>query len=341
MAELGYYVHHHGAGHGARAVAIASALQVPVTLFGSRRPDGVLPANVQWVQLPMDYAEGVSSPAIESLHYAPLGVRGLNQRMAILAQWFEQHWPCLLVVDVSVEVALLARLCSVPTVYLRQHGTRDDAAHRLAYETAQGLLAPYPQAMATPGDPWAAKTYHSGWLSRYNGRPAGEAAGGTVLLISGHGGSGLSAEYAQAVALQCPDWQVRVAGPTPAASGGANLHWLGVLADPADEMQRAEVVVGSASDSLVSEAAALGCRYVAVGEQRPFAEQRDQARRLSACNAALGLEEGWPAAERWPALLARARTLNGRTWRQWADPEAARRAARWLETQLARLQPLS
>lgn len=341
MAELGYYVHHHGAGHGARALAIARALQVPVTLFGSRRPGGVLPTNVQWVELPMDYAEGVSSPALSGLHYAPLGVRGLNQRMAILTQWFEQHWPCLLVVDVSVEVALLARLCSVPTVYLRQHGERNDGAHQLAYEAAQGLLAPYPQAMAAADDPWAGKTFHSGWLSRYNGRSAGQAERGSLLLISGHGGSGLSAEYAQAVARQCPEWQVRIAGPTPAAEGPANLHWLGVLADPAAEMQRAEVVVGSASDSLVSEAAALGCRYVAIGEQRPFVEQSDQARRLSACGVALGLEEGWPAAERWPALLDQARTLDGRAWQQWADPDAAHHAARWLENELARFQPPS
>ncbi|UFH51582.1 hypothetical protein [Pseudomonas sp. KNUC1026] len=322
--------------------AIARALEVPVTLFGSRKPDGVLPSNVRWVELPLDYVEGVSEPGLRQPALRPCRAYAAStSASATLAQWFEQHWPCLLVVDVSVEVALLARLCSVPTIYLRQHGERSDSAHRLAYDTAQGLLAPYPQAMAAAGDPWAGKTFHSGWLSRYNGRVVREAEPGTVLLISGHGGSGLSAGYARAVARQCPAWQVRVAGPTSMGEGSANLQWLGVLADPADEMQRAEIVVGSASDSLVSEAAALGCRYVAVGEQRPFDEQSDQARRLDAWGAALGLEEGWPAAERWPALLEQARALDGLAWQQGAPPEAARRAARWLQAQLAQVQPPS
>ncbi|WP_238935199.1 hypothetical protein [Pseudomonas typographi] len=328
---IGYYVHHHGAGHGARALAIATALNGPVSLIGSRLPEGPWPAHVSALELPADTCDGMQAERFDVLHYAPLAVPGLRQRMARLAQWFDQHWPCLLVVDVSVEVALLARLCSVPTVYMRQHGERGDAAHCLAYATARGLLAPYPKAMALAEDPWRGKTLYSGWLSRYNGRAMATVQPYRVLVICGHGGTGLNAALLEAVARVCPQWHFEVAGALAPGRPAANLHWLGVQADPAAAMQRAEVVVGSASDSLVSEAAALGCRYIAVAEARPFDEQRWQARRLAQLGVALGLEGGWPAPEQWPALLAEARLLQPQRWRAWADEHAAARAAHALQ----------
>jgi predicted glycosyltransferase len=338
--NVGYYVHHHGAGHGVRAASIAQALQVPVTLIGSQLPEA-LPAGVQRLQLPGDTARGMRVERFDALHYAPLAVDGVRERMAMLAQWFSEHWPCLLVVDVSVEIAVFARLCAVPVIYIRQHGTRDDAAHRLAYESASALLAPYPAEMEAPDTPqWLRdKTTYSGWLSRFAGTPCATPQSGRVLIITGHGGTGLSTALIEAVARQCPERQFRVAGglaPEDAAAGSAvpNLQWLGHLSNPAQEMRCAEIVVGSASDSLVGEAASLGCRYIAVADDRPFDEQRRQARRLNALNVAIGSEHGWPAASLWPALFDAALGLDPGRWRGWANEAAAAQAARFIEDTL-------
>ncbi|WP_426152898.1 hypothetical protein [Pseudomonas sp. DC3000-4b1] len=334
--NIGYYVHHHGAGHGVRALTIAEQLGHPVTLIGSALPQGPLASHIQRLELPPDTAEGVEEPALTGLHYAPLGVPGLRSRMARLAQWFESHWPCLLVVDVSVEVALFARLCSVPVIYMRQHGQRDDLPHQLAYEAASALLAPYPQELEDPALPerWRAKTAYSGWLSRFAEQPAAEPEPGRVLVICGRGGSGLSAPLLEAAAAACPGIELRVAGlPDDAFSKApANLVPLGHLADPLEEMRRAWVVLGSASDSLVSEAASLGCRFVAVAEARPFDEQLYQARRLEAAGLALGLE-AWPAPVQWPSVLEKAGALDGRRWRRWADIAASARAAAIIQEQ--------
>lgn len=336
--QVGYYVHHHGAGHATRAARIAQALRVPVTLIGSQLP-AELPEGVQRLLLPGDTAIGMEVESFAVLHYAPLAVDGLRERMAMLAQWFREHWPCLLVVDVSVEVALLARLCGVPVIYMRQHGLRDDAAHSLAYASASALLAPFPapmEALATP-DWLRDKTGYSGWLSRFAGAPAAEPQAGRVLVITGEGGTGLSAALLEAVAAGSPTLVFRVAGSLPPGKNMPNLQWLGPLADPREEMRQAEVVIGSASDSLVGEAASLGCRYIAIGEDRPFDEQRLQARRLHALKVAVGLEGGWPPAAQWPGALATARQLDPGRWRAWADAEAADRAARFIEATLARV----
>jgi predicted glycosyltransferase len=341
--HVGYYVHHHGAGHGVRAAHIAQALRVPVTLIGSQLP-GELPAGVHRLQLPGDTAAGMNVERFDVMHYAPLAVDGVRERMAMLARWFAEHWPCLLVVDVSVEIALFARLCAVPVVYVRQHGLRDDAAHRLAYDSASALLAPYPAAMESSHTPqWLlAKTTHSGWLSRFASALPAAPQTGQVLIITGHGGTGLSAALIEAVARQCPEWQFRVAGGLspgglPPGTTVPNLHWLGHLANPQAEMCSAEVVVGSASDSLVGEAASLGCRYIAVAEDRPFDEQRLQAKRLNELKVAIGLEHGWPPAPQWPALFDAARRLDPGRWRDWADVAAAARAARLIEETMVRM----
>jgi predicted glycosyltransferase len=338
--NVGYYVHHHGAGHGVRAASIAQAMHVPATLIGSQLPQA-LPAGVRRLQLPGDTAQGMRVEHFDVLHYAPLAVDGVRERMAMLAQWFSKHWPCLLVVDVSVEIALFARLCAVPVIYVRQHGVRDDAAHRLAYESASALLAPYPAEMEAPDTPqWLRdKTTYSGWLSRFTSTPCATPQSGRVLIITGHGGTGLSAALIEAVARQCPERQFRVAGgltPEDTASGCAipNLQWLGHLSNPAQEMRCAEIVVGSASDSLVGEAASLGCRYIAVADDRPFDEQRLQARRLNTLSVAIGLEHGWPAVPLWPALFGAAQALDPGRWRGWANEAAAARAARFIEDTL-------
>src|ERR1700728_4625073 len=117
---IGYYAHHHGAGHVTRALAIAAHLPGQLTLFGSSLPSETALENVTLRHLPMDYDEKTAIDTPAGLHYAPLAVDGLRDRMGAMVDWFREHWPCLLVVDVSVEVALLARLCGVPTVYIRQ-----------------------------------------------------------------------------------------------------------------------------------------------------------------------------------------------------------------------------
>ena len=57
-----------------------------------------------------------------------------------------------MVVDVSIEIALLARLHGVPVVLVAQRGIRHDAAHALAYAQASAIAAPWTAATHLPGE---------------------------------------------------------------------------------------------------------------------------------------------------------------------------------------------
>ena len=144
---IGYYVHHQGDGHVTRAAAIADRLGgEPVTGLSSRpRPDAW---RGPWLQLARDddppAAIGADPTAGGALHWAPSGHPGLRERMAQIAAWVATNAPRMMVVDVSVEVAVLVRTMGVPTVVMGMPGARDDRAHQLAYRMADAIIAPWP-----------------------------------------------------------------------------------------------------------------------------------------------------------------------------------------------------
>ena len=89
--------------------------------------------------------------AHDVLHWVPRHDPGLADRMAAVAGWIRRARPALVVVDVSVEIAVLGRLCGVPVVVLAMPGVRTDRTHSLAYDLADALLAPWPETAHTDG----------------------------------------------------------------------------------------------------------------------------------------------------------------------------------------------
>src|SRR5690349_14237624 len=100
-----------------------------------------------WVRLPMDVSGSATDAADVTahgrLHWAPLHVDGLARRSAKLLQTVAATRPRRVVVDVSVEISLLARLAGVPVTVMAMPGDRGDAAHQLAYDVADSIIAPW------------------------------------------------------------------------------------------------------------------------------------------------------------------------------------------------------
>lgn len=162
---IGYYVHHQGDGHRQRTLAIAAAAPERFVLIGTglQGRTGEIPC----VDLEDDRPDPGASASGRSfsgddavatrpdaLHYAQYHHSGMRTRMAKATAWIRDATPSMMVIDVSVEMAMLARLCATPVVYVRLAGDRSDPAHLDAFRGAEALLAPFT----------------NGWTARRRGR---------------------------------------------------------------------------------------------------------------------------------------------------------------------------
>lgn len=333
---IGYYVHHHGAGHAARAGQVAAALVEAgeqVTGFSSLpRPDG-WPGD--WHVLARDDQPAPDAAADVTaggaLHWAPLRHDGFGERMGELAAWLSTARPDAVVVDVSVEVTLLCRLLGVPVVVAAMRGQRDDEPHVLAYDAATTLVAPWPASMPEPWWPgrWLDKTVHVGGMSRFDalvtaGEPsarpgAGDGPGRRGLLLWGRGGE---------------------AGPDLAGLRDALPGWTWSLPHGSgpevwDDVLAADLVVCHGGQNAVAEVAAARRPAVVVADRRPFDEQHHTVAALEAAGL-VATATAWPTAGQWPALVDLALARGGGRWREWTD---GRGAVRFAEAVLAVAHP--
>ncbi|MEP6562120.1 MAG: glycosyltransferase [Nakamurella sp.] len=302
--------------------SIAAHLDSQLTVLSS------LPATDfigPWVGLPMDNKSSIDPTAHGTLHWVPRHDDGLRERMAAIAAWIGRAKPDLVVVDVSVEVAMLCRLMGVPTVVVAMRGDRFDPAHRAAYDAAHALLAPWAAEFGVPDWPagWLTKTFHAGAISRFADRtptPVGRHTGlRRALVLWGSGGDGVPTDRLVAAAGTTPEWEWRVAGVAPRGTG-----------DLWELLQWADVVVTHGGQGAVAEVAAARRPAVVIAEQRPHGEQAATAAVLGAAGLAVALP-GWPEPSAWPELLARASELRVDDLARWAPADAARRAAAFLQ----------
>lgn len=335
---IGYYAHHHGAGHLQRAAAVSSHLGSGLTVLSSTQPAGSIP------YLPL--ARDDDGPVVDdmtaagALHWAPLRDKGFRERNSQIVSWVDRSDCNLLVSDVSVEVLLLARLLSIPSVAVALRGERRDRPHALGYDVASRIIAPWPRA--THGDElrqWRAKLIWVGAVSRFDGRVREtgicERPGRCTVVLLGRGGDSMTAgDLREAAAVQGTHWHVlggctpvdqpdrRLNPPSEVCDGPrdqvSSVESLGWVADPWPLLCRADVVVAAAGDAAIADVAAAGRPLIAVPQARPFGEQRANAAALVRHGLCIA-EATWPDRGRWPELLEQAETLGGGRWPEYCD----------------------
>jgi len=166
--RLGYYAHHHGSGHCRQIDKLAALLPIEarqkLTVFTSLTSDTYTFAAIdeaQVVRLPAEdeRADDVLAGRAglywqpTSLHYSPVGNSDIQQRSHKILDTIYQRHIDLMIIDVSVEVAMLCRAASIPYLYIRLPGIRDDEPHLNAFAGALALLAPYPRTLESTKTP--------------------------------------------------------------------------------------------------------------------------------------------------------------------------------------------
>lgn len=324
-AVVGYYVHHVGNGHRHRAQVLAGRLAaegVHVTGLSSLpRPAAW---TGEWLQLPRDDVGPVRQETARGhLHWAPLQHDGARARAAAISAWLASAGPDLLVVDVSVEVALLARLHGTPVVGVVLPGRRDDPPHLLGLGVAEALVGFWPESAAdmTPGLPERLldRLVPVGALSRHPVRDADSVrspAAREVVLMLGAGGHDVSPDRIEAAREATPGWRWHVLGADATT-------WVD---DTSTALAAADVVVTHAGQNAIAETAAARRPAVVLPQHRPHEEQVTTADVLEK-DWPVVVCRTWPEAEEWPYLLHRAASLDPAEWATWCDGAAADRFA--------------
>ncbi len=324
---IGYYVHHVGRGHLHRAIALSRVLGDELTGLSSLDRPAAWPGD--WVVLPRDDDGPTTDPlgrtARGRLHWAPRGHAGLRARAAAISSWVDRAAPRVLVVDVSVEVLLLARLHGVATVGVVLPGVRDDAAHALGLDVADALVGFWPAQAPAMLRGVTRETHRRlsavGALSRFppDLDPRGSATPGAprrVLVMLGQGGHDVSAVDLARASEQTPGWTWDVLDGRPDT-------W---VEDPRPLLAAADVVVTHAGQNALAETAAARRPAIVIPQQRPHDEQVTTGAVLTADRWPALVRKRWPT-DGWPALLDGAAGLDASSWSQWCDGGAAVRFA--------------
>lgn len=356
-----FFAHHQGRGHANRIMAIAR--HIPETrplVILTAKPDQFehIPRKAHLVQLsnmigaPSRSAVLHEQPTPSVLHCVPLGVPEMREHMGTIATTLMQRDPALFVVDVSAEIALLARILSVPAVTIRMHGDRTDPGHLAGYEACIGMLAPFDELIEQADYPeWARRrTFYSGGLCTTKDpvRPRDEARKqlglpqdkSITLIIAGGGGSGTPYAPLTVAARAEPEALWLVAGPVHREgheTDFGNLRELGWIDNLTDYLCAADRVVASAGDNTVHEIARAAKPFLCIPEWRYFDEQQAKAAELARVGAAVHLNT-WPASiPEWQKTLAETDRLDSQILADLHDPDAAKNAANWLESEAKRL----
>ncbi|MCF2487616.1 glycosyltransferase [Dyadobacter sp. CY347] len=327
-ANFAFYIHHHGSGHLMRALAIASELKgTRVTFLGSdlKRFADIIPITISCIDLPLDVAgpkdRFASQLNLSFLHYAPVNVEKVASRAAMISAVLRALYPVILIVDVSVEVTLLATLCGIPTVVIRQNGDRDDTAHLHAYECAQLLIAPSPEKlMNRSAHDWVnKKTFFSGGFSKYSGKGMRSKTVDNLAIgvIVGSGGTSINGKVIDALATQCAERSIQVIGNIEDNERvtAPNVVFHGQVNDPAPVLARCNVVVGNAGHNTVMEMADLGKKFVCIPEDRPFQEQLRKAELLKKNGIAILVQPQDLQSADWQAIIQKADKLPQNSWK--------------------------
>lgn len=358
---IAFFAHHQGRGHANRIMAIAEHIPANrklIVLTADPSQFEAMPRDAQIIGLPNMIGAPSRSAALHDqptpsvMHCVPLGVDEMRQHMGIIAAALHEYDPALFVVDVSAEIALLARVMSVPAISIRMHGQRGDAGHLAAYEASVAMLAPFDEALEQEDYPdWARqRTHYTGGLCTTRD-PVLERAKARrkldldedrpiTLVIAGGGGSGTPYAPLTVAARAEPDGLWLVAGPVHREGHETefgNLRELGWVDNLTDYLSAADRVVASAGDNTVHEIARAAKPFLCIPEWRYFDEQKSKAEQLERLGAAV-VRETWPASiPEWQKVLAKTDELDRSKLAALHNEGAAKNAAAWLEAEAQRL----
>ena len=286
---IGYYAHGHGSGHCNCANIFSKVFGTSLIVLTDRKHS--FDSSCRVVGLENENYDGTEYvtddfPEPRALHYAPVNLSKLTYRNRTVLDTVLRMDVSLLIIDVSVEMAMLARVSSIPYAYVRLQGDRTDLPHLNAFEGASFLLAYYPREMESIDTPaWIVnKTIYLGFLSKFlfdchvSERPMEYRSSRRPILahIKGFGGG-----RRNDLSPLSDNFDVFAIGPrNKSESSCSKTIDIGVVDNIGPYIEHADTVVAACGLNLTSEILSLGKRFLAIPEIRHFKEQYYMAHNL-------------------------------------------------------------
>lgn len=307
--RVSYYAHHVGTGHlrNAQRLTILPDVELQVASTGEQNK-ALLRGPIEYVPLAADDAPGQHPGKMsrdDILHYAPIGSK-IQQRFSSLNRAWTEFSPDLIMVDVSVEVAIFARLSGYPVALRRMPGNRQDQAHQLAYKVSDSLFAYYPAALEDRehSSQFGSKSHYLGVPEPLRRTVHGSEHMGRRIVVQTSLASAIPLIWLVEAAKSSPLWSWEVVGSVSEDPGmllPANLSLHGIVGHPSNIMEGATLLITSTGHNAVATAAALRRPVLLIPEERPHEEQKSFARTLEA--AGVPMHPSWTEPTDWPRLL--------------------------------------
>lgn len=285
---IGYYAHQHGSGHLNFARLFAKVFENEICTFSSlKKPEAL---KGQFVRLADENPDGTASfknqiAEPDYLHYSPVGQRSIQLRSAQILQEVVERKIKFMVVDVSVEIAALMRVSSIPYAYVKLPGHRDDAAHIQAFQGAVFVLAYYPEEFESDQTPdWLRKKMI--YLGFVTDRKIGQQITATsegvnnILVISGGGGNERLLQAIDLLPERFTSAEIKVIGMPEEIFNISRIRNCGYVQNFQNLLEQADLVVANCGLNSVTEILQAKKAFVAIPEDRPYNEQETTATHL-------------------------------------------------------------
>ena len=294
---IGYYAHQHGSGHCRYGELLANYFQDDLTVFTSY--DYQFSEGVHYIKLEDENPDG--STYIQNqmepphyLHYSPIGQHSIQKRSLQLLQTIVKRNIKLLIVDVSAEIAALARSSSIPYAYVKLPGDRRDKGHLAAFQGAVFIIAYYPENFEDSNTPeWLrSKTIYLGFHSKNaSSEGFGQATSiENITVISGKGGNENLKKSLPDIFRRFKNANFKVLGEFEEPTEFSNVQYKGFVEDLNSYLSESDLVVANCGMNTVSEIVLLKKPFLAIPEKRPFKEQTSLAMKLVQNGLALDIK---------------------------------------------------
>lgn len=280
---LSYYAHHHGSGHCNYAQIFSKAFDYESVIFTSSNFQ--FNPNVKIEKLASEDPDGTGTdqkfiPPPAYLHYSPVGQKTIQHRSAQILNRIIREEVKLLIIDVSAEIAALARSASIPYSYVRLPGERNDPGHLQAFQGAVFLLAYFPEAFESPNTPtWVKeKTIYLGFFNRFSKIEYLKFKSQNnyiknVVVLSGKGGNEELLKALSRLQKRFHYSEINVYGAEDLRLQQGNLRFKKPTINLLKTLERADLIVANCGLNLTSEILETGKPFLSIPETRPFNEQ--------------------------------------------------------------------